>query len=100
MKFYKNLLVVGPILMIFCSACSTSPSGRKQLKFLPDQQMSQMGDQAFSQMRTKSPIMAKTSKEYKLSKCIVDELLVVMNQNPSDWQVELFKDDSPNAFAL
>ena len=31
-------------------SCATTPTGRSQLKLLPDGQMAQMGDQAFTQM--------------------------------------------------
>ena len=98
--FSKSFLVLCGLSFFVFLSCSTSPSGRKQLRFLPEQQMSQMGDQAFTQMKSKSPVLGQNTKEYKTSRCVVDYLLKAMDLNPKEWQVEVFKDNTPNAFAL
>ena len=82
------------------SSCSTTPTGRKQLKYLPESQMSQMGEAAFVKMKSEGKTVPASKEESKVVKCIVDRLLKAMDQKPDEWKVEVFKDPTPNAFAL
>lgn len=84
----------------FLSACATTPTGRRQLRYLPESQMAQMGQAAFVQMQSQGKTIANSSTESKRVRCIVDRLLVVMGETPSAWKVEVFQDESANAFAL
>jgi predicted Zn-dependent protease len=62
--------------------------------------MNQMGDQAFSDMVKKQPTLSESSPEHKRVRCISDALLKAMGKNPSDWDINVFKAEEPNAFAL
>lgn len=85
-------------ILIF-QACSTSPTGRSQLNLVDEKQMEKMGDQSFAAMKKKTP-PASDKKQFERIRCITDRLLVAMKLDPKKWEVEIFKDKSPNAFAL
>src|SRR5688572_21331641 len=50
MQFFKYWATTAIISAGFLS-CATSPTGRKQLHLLPDDQMNQLGAQAFTEMK-------------------------------------------------
>src|SRR4051812_15832416 len=45
-----------PFVLVSIAACATSPTGRKQLKFMPSGQIDTMGVQSFQQMKAQTPI--------------------------------------------
>lgn len=94
-RLFGFLLATGLVV-----ACTTSPTGRKQLKYMPETQMSQMGDQAFKDLRSKKQTRPKSSKAHQKIRCIANRLLSGNGLQPSDWSVQVFEDPSPNAFAL
>lgn len=86
-------------LLLIGVSCSTTPTGRKQLNLVNDGQISELGAQSFEQLKKEKPI----SKDQKLIapvQCITKRLLTVMGEDPAAWEVLVFVDDSPNAFAL
>lgn len=92
------------IIMVFVFAflivsCGSTPTGRSQLKLLGSEQMSAMGEQSFEELKKKGNVSnnAKLNAEVK---CITNALLTSMGENPSSWEVVVFEDSSPNAFAL
>jgi predicted Zn-dependent protease len=87
-----------PALVITCliTACVTSPTGRKQLVFLPDSQVNQMGLQAFDALKKEKPV--STNAQYnQIAQCIAQALT---RETGGTWEVVVFEDPSPNAFAL
>lgn len=84
---------------LFLQACSTSPTGRSQLNLVNNKQMEKMGNQSFLAMKKKTP-PSKDKAQFKRIRCITDRLLVAMKLDPKKWEVEIFNDKSPNAFAL
>ncbi len=95
----KTILFV--IVMIIAAACTTSPTGRKQFIVVPEAQMSQMGAQAFDQMKASQPI-ERDPKTVAYVNCIVGPLGAVVKEQAGvdHWDVVVFKDDQVNAFAL
>ena len=87
------------ILLLLATACSTSPTGRRQLNLVNEKQMAEMGDKSFEAMKKKTP-PASDKSQHKRIRCITDRLLISMREDPKKWEVEIFKDKSPNAFAL
>lgn len=81
------------------SSCATSPTGRNQLILVSDSAMDQMGAASFAQMKKKSPPTSNTTLN-RYVKCISEPLLRAAGENPSQWEVQVFADKSPNAFAL
>lgn len=78
------------------SACVTSPTGRKQLIFMPDSQVDQMGLQAFDDLKRQKPRSANPRYNNFVS-CVAQALT---NQVGGNWEVLVFEDSSFNAFAL
>lgn len=91
---YKKIF---PILVTcLLSACATSPTGRSQLVFMPDQQINQMGLQAFDDLKKQKPI-STSSKYNQLASCIAG---AITGETGGNWEIVVFEDASPNAFAL
>jgi predicted Zn-dependent protease len=77
-------------------ACSTSPTGRTQFTFMPENQLNSMGLQAFNDMKSKNKISKKTSAN-KFVNCIASAITPEVG---GQWEVVVFEDKSLNAFAL
>lgn len=89
------------VLVITLVACSTSPLGRRQLTLFPSAEINQMGATAFEQMQQETP-STDDGRAAEYVRCITDALLQQVNSREADldWEVEVFRDDSVNAFAL
>ncbi|MEY3787395.1 MAG: hypothetical protein RLZ75_1602 [Pseudomonadota bacterium] len=90
----KNVLVlIGSSLL---SACITSPTGRSQFVFMPDAQVNQMGLDAFDTLKKEKKI-SNNSQYNQLASCISK---AIVSEQAGSWEVVVFEDKSPNAFAL
>lgn len=97
--FIATLVVLVGSLM---PACSTSPKGRKQFIIVPDEQMSTMGVQAFQELKSKQET-ASDPQVTAYVQCVATAItgsLGDREHQPASWEVVVFKDDTPNAFAL
>lgn len=92
----KTLILLTTLAL---TACSTSPTGRKQLKLVGSSQMSQMGSQSFSEIQKKKPLSYDNKKNQQV-RCVTDAILTAMGESPSAWTIKVFNDAEPNAFAL
>lgn len=91
---HQHLLIL--LSIIFLTACATTPTGRTQLAFMPDQEVDAMGLQAFTDMKNKNPLSHDTH-EMQFVQCVTDALTA---QIGGTWEVVVFEDKSLNAFAL
>lgn len=92
--------IVTVILVIFAAvACSTTPTGRRQVNLIPDQQMAELGAKSFAEMKKKQPL-SKNQNYLQVTRCVVNELLVHNGLNPKEWEVQVFAEPSVNAFAV
>jgi len=101
---FKNTFTIGAVAIAtaaMLSACATSPTGRSQLIIFPDSQLNEMGQQAFSSMKSDIKISNKPV-DNKLVQCIAAELLEFVPDTvyEGDWEVVVFDDPQVNAFAL
>ena len=80
------------------SSCSTSPEGRRQLIILPDSQMDTMGVQAFTEMKSKTPVDSNATTNAYV-KCVANAITDALSEKRA-WEVVVFKDEEANAFAL
>lgn len=88
------------ICLIFLLACATSPLGRKQLRLVPNEQVDEMGRQAFEELKKKEKEL-NDEQIQSYVRCIAEALLhQVEDAKSEEWVTEVFKIDSPNAFAL
>lgn len=87
-----------PIVVIICllSACATSPTGRSQFILMPDTQINQMGLQAFGTLKRDKKI-SYNGQYNQATACIANAITQVVG---GSWEVVVFEDSSPNAFAL
>jgi predicted Zn-dependent protease len=79
-------------------ACATSPLGRKQLRFFPDEQLDQMGVAAYAQTKQETPSSTNTVVNSYVS-CVANAVTAVVDSG-SRWEVTVFEKDDVNAFAL
>ncbi len=86
------------VLILLISACTTSPTGRKQLKLFPESQMTEMGIASYGQMKKKTPL-SKDKSTLKYVNCVAR---AITNETKSayQWEVNVFADKAINAFAL
>ena len=92
----RNRLISLILGVAIVSGCATSPTGRSQLVLMPDSQMDQMGLQAFTNIKNKTPIDRKrTTNRYV--QCVGNAITRVVG---GDWEIVVFEDDTANAFAL
>jgi predicted Zn-dependent protease len=83
-------------------ACATSPTGRRQLKLFPDSEMAQMGAAAFVQMQGQMPVSGDAGAT-RYVRCVADAITAQVDDPRfarTRWEVTLFQEPSPNAFAL
>jgi len=88
-------------LAMFLAACATSPTGRKQFIVVSDGQMNQMGTQAFQEMKAQTPPETDPAiNNYVV--CVTRPIAQVSASKlgVEQWEVVVFKDPTPNAFAL
>ena len=85
-------------LILLLANCATSPTGQRQLKIFPDSQMVAMGNNAYSEIKTKTPL-SKNERAIAYVTCVTN---AVVREVPSkyQWEVNVFEDDAVNAFAL
>ena len=98
----KRLLLAGAIgIAVAACATTTSPTGRTQtVGAVSQQQLDQLGAEAFQQYKTQQPLSGN-SQQNGYVRCVVT---AVVRELPASaqtgWDVALFNNDSPNAFAL
>lgn len=83
------------------TACATSPQGRQQMMLLPEDQMQNMGIQAFSEMKTKTPA-TKNPQQIRFVTCVAQAITQTVNKEygQQSWEIVVFDDPQINAFAL
>ena len=100
MNINKKILTTAFALAL--TACATSPTGRKQLSLVSDQDAAQMGNQSFQQIKKQTPV-DKDKDDNTYAFCIVHALVAATGKprGGGNWDVTVFKDDKTvNAFAL
>jgi predicted Zn-dependent protease len=95
-----------PVLLIglataVLTACQTSALGRSQLKLMPESMMSEMGVTAFAEISKETPISSDASVNRTVF-CVASAITRTVSgpDAGAQWEVRVFKDDTPNAFAL
>lgn len=94
------LLTVSLVLAGMLAGCSTAPvTGRQQLVLVPEEQAAELGQQAYQEILSTKGV----SSDPQLNDVVqrVGQRLAQVSQEPDlDWQFNVIKDDTPNAFAL
>lgn len=89
------------LLAFLVTACATAPSGRKQLLLMSGNDMSQMGSASFDKLKATDKL-SKDTRRLGQAQCVVNALVRVLPAKyaQQSWEVQLFEDANPNAFAL
>jgi predicted Zn-dependent protease len=82
-------------------ACATSPTGRSQLRLFPDAEMAKMGAAAYDEMKQEVKISGDAAASAYV-RCVADAVAAEVEGKfaGTSWEVTLFEEPSPNAFAL
>jgi len=97
--------LAGVLAAAIALGCATSLTGRQQLLLYPESQMAQMGAAAFTDMQSKTP-RSSSSAQVTYVRCVANAITQVVAPEQmravavAGWEVELFEDDTANAFAL
>ena len=96
-----NAKIYALLAILLLTACAESPTGRKQLKLFPSNQMDAMGIQAFDSMKSSQKI-TKQVKPNSLVQCVAKHITAQVPETvfKGEWEVVVFDDDQINAFAL
>ncbi|TZF90980.1 M48 family metallopeptidase [Cognatilysobacter lacus] len=88
-------------LAIGLFSVSLTSAARQPLHLVSDAQLAQMGQQQFEEMKAKQR-MSNDPRQQAAVQCVVDSLRRVLPAPYSTqaWEVRVFVDDTPNAFAL
>lgn len=100
--FVKTFLISSFITLFLTViiACSTSPEGRGQLLLMPAAQVDQMGAQAFSDIKKKTP-SSRDSRAVSNVQCVAKLIVKQLDQvDEGAWEVQVFEQGEANAFAL
>jgi predicted Zn-dependent protease len=92
----RNRLIALILGAALTSGCTTSPTGRSQLVLMPDSEMNQMGLQAFTNIKSKTPIETSRSTNSYVQ-CVGN---AITREVGGRWEIVVFRDDAANAFAL
>jgi predicted Zn-dependent protease len=95
----RRALTLAILAAAVATACATSPTGRRQLVLVSDDQMAQMGATAFQEMKQKTP-PSQNGKQSSYVRCVANAVTAAMPGPARAWEVQLFEDKQVNAFAL
>lgn len=87
------------LVLALLTACATSPTGRSQLHLYPKDQLDAMGVQAFEEMRAQLTVETEPAVNDYV-RCVADAIIDELPDKSTAWEVVVFKDENPNAFAL
>ena len=97
-----RLLPASLLLACFISlltGCDETPTGRKQLALLPESQLAAYGARTFADMKRTQPAVTDPAIN-RYVHCIAASIINALPENRGDWEVLVFRNPSPNAFAL
>jgi predicted Zn-dependent protease len=97
----SRILVVTILATAMLTGCQTSTLGRRQFKMMSETQMSQMGVAAFTEISKQTP-PSRDARENAMVTCVANAITQALSgaNTSTRWEVRVFADDSPNAFAL
>ncbi len=94
-----TLMAVGVALGLSGCASTQSPTGRGQTLLYSAEQMQQMGDASFEEMKKQQKLSSDT-KLTQYVNCVANRVTAVLPDQSQKWDVVLFDSEQVNAFAL
>ena len=96
-RLWTHILICFFFLSVI--ACSESPTGRRQLTLLPSDQVAVMGERSFKALKQSQGIEPNPRINAHVA-CVAEAIIDQLSTGPTEWQLVVFDDSSPNAFAL
>lgn len=93
----RNKLFLALVASCILTACVKSPTGRSQLMMMPDNEMDQMGLQAFTKLKQSKPV-SRNARYTKFVNCVARP--ITQQVGGGNWEIVVFEDKELNAFAL
>ena len=95
------IAVLLALLAWLVAACSTSPTGRRQLTVFSEEKMSEMGAQSFAQIKAQTP-GSRDGEAIRIINCVANAIVerLPAEQRGHGWEVWVFDGNMVNAFAL
>lgn len=93
------------LLTLALVGCDQTPTGRSQLTLIPDSIMTDIGQETFAQMRQTQRVVTGKAINRRV-RCVAREIIEAAArlypdaEMPESWEVAIFKNSTPNAFAL
>jgi len=89
-----------PLLPLFLMvACATSPLGRSQLAFFPENQLQEMGEMSYTKLKKEQQVVTDAAINAYVT-CVADHIVGVLDDSGQQWEITVFDEDQANAFAL
>jgi len=97
----RVVLALSILAIALLAGCQTSALGRRQFKMMSDTEMSEMGASAFTQISKQTPPSRDALANAKVT-CVANAITQTLSgvDSRTGWEVRVFADDTPNAFAL
>ena len=91
--------ILALLFLAALAGCATSPTGRSQLLVFPADELDAMGIKAFDEMRAQLTVEEDPAINAYV-RCVANAITDELPDKSTSWEVVVFKDDNPNAFAL
>lgn len=91
---------VPPLLAIAFVACVTTPYGQQQLELFPAAQLENQASALYQEMREKRSVVSGGAQLDTVLCVALAVTAALPPGSPTHWDVTLFEDETPNAFAL
>lgn len=88
-----------PLVLAALIACEKSPTGRTQFALLPSDYVAQLGAQSFASLQASKSIETNRRVNDYVA-CVAQAIIAELSGTDVEWEVVVFRDPSPNAFAL
>lgn len=99
MFHHLNCRIFLLLLVVLVTACEKTPTGRWQLALIPEDQLEHLGVQTFANLKQAQPI--ETDPQINaVVRCVAKAVIDVLPNQQQSWEVVVFRNPQPNAFAL
>ena len=99
---WRRVGAAAPLLLVLLVlvGCASSPLGRQRLLLFPEGEIAQLGVASFDKMKREMPIARDPVLESR-ARCVATAIVAQLEgSSQRRWEVVVFADDTPNAFAL
>ncbi len=98
MPFMRASILLATTLAV-TTACTESPTGRRQFILMDEGQTQQLGAQAFREVLAEHPVSRDRSLNARVD-TVARRIAAAAGVDPDDCEVRVIEDETPNAFAM